>query len=251
MDSGVPTGVASGKRDRSSPEFDNKETKRANITMEAKLDLLLKAVEEFKVSQKEFKSSLEEVNATQGDIKKELAEFKQSIQEKESRWQEERADLVSMNKQLESRLDQLERNERRNNAILSGVDVSRENATGVVKELFAKLDPTIKTSEIRDFKTQAGASKIFVRFANLEDKMKVFKAKQKLTISDNKGASRPVFINDDLSKKDQQINFLARKLARDFRAHNKTVKLAYRKLCVDGEWLAWNEEGEKFEAQKN
>lgn len=65
------------------------------------------------------------------------------------------------------------------------------------------------------------------------------------------GKSIPIFINDDLTKKDQEINFNMRNFAKEMRMKNKEVKLAFRKVCVSGEWYHWDEDTKMFVSQKN
>lgn len=76
--------------------------------------------------------------------------------------------------------------------------------------------------------------------------MYVMRERKSLSHIDEKGATVPVFINDDLTKRDQFINYQARKFAKEQRVLGKEVKLGYRKVFVDGKPILFNEETNNF-----
>lgn len=246
----IPSGNKHGKRERSSPESTNTNaSKKPNMSSEAKLDHLLKTMEALN---NKFQVVEDKMGNMESNIKDEVRGLKELIELKESKWEEEKRELINTQKQLEGRLDYMERSQRPNNAIITGVEATRENVNVVVENLFAKISQPVKPLEISCFKTQS-ASKIFVRFRNFEDKMRVFKEKRELKYTTADGKMIPAYINDDLSKKmeemDQEINFHMRKFAKEMR-NKKEVKFGFRKLCVDGEWHFWDEDGKNLVRQK-
>lgn len=244
----IPSGNKHGKRERSSPESTNTNaSKKPNMSSEAKLDHLLKTMEALN---NKFQVVEDKMGNMESNIKDEVRGLKELMELKERKWEEEKRELINTQKQLEGRLDYMERSQRRNNAIITGVEATRENVNVVVENLFAKISQPVKPLEISCFKTLS-ASKIFVRFRNFEDKMRVFKEKRELKHTTADGKMIPAYINDDHSKKDQEINFHMRKFAKEMRNKKKEVKFGFRKLCVDGEWHCWDEDAKNLVGQKN
>lgn len=239
-DAGKVDHTSNNKRDRSSPEDTHtKKIRRENShrEMEAKIDKLINAV-----------------NALTGSVdavKAEMKEMKDAFAAKEAKWDEEKAGLIVAVKQLEERVDYMERDRLRNKAILTGVQLTHERASGVVREMLSKLPKPVTPSEISSFTTKAGITKVRVCFANHEDKMSVLRERKMLTVTDEKGASTPVYINDDQTKKDQFISFQARKFAKEERAKGNEVKLGFRKIVVNGKPMLFDEQSNTFNIQKN
>lgn len=165
-------------------------------------------------------------------------------------WNREREGLINKQKVLESRLNQLERRERRNNAIITGVSTTRESALIVVNGILAKLEQPVVADEAHLMSVQ-GASKVFVRFRNFDDNMKVLRQKKNLSSTNAQGECVPIYINEDMTKRDQGINFHARALAKKMRDLNKTVRMGVEKICIDGEWMYWDDESNNFISPKN
>lgn len=233
-----------GKRERSSPVSPNSCTKRPNTsTMEEKIDKLVMSVDK-------LASVMSTISGEMKEMKQQIADMKEVFDQKEAKWAEEKRELENTNRILEDRLDSLERNEKRNSAILTGLSVTRDNARAVVNGIFGKLPSPVLVNEISCFTTNKG-TKALVRFASHDDKMKVMRAKKALNFTDDTGKISPVFIDDDLTKKDQFINYLARKAAKDYRQKGKEVKIGFRKLIVDGAIMPFDDALKKFVDRKN
>lgn len=68
---------------------------------------------------------------------------------------------------------------------------------------------------------------------------------------DTEGKSVPIFVNDDLTKKEQHIQFRGRELAKEMRGKEKTVIVGFRKVSIDGVWHFWDEATQTFTKPKN
>lgn len=236
------------KRERSSPENSNSnEAKKRNMSTESKLDQILKTMMELKTQAQESAVKME---AMETGLKEEMRDLKSKLEEKEAKWGEERRSLIESHKQLEAQLEQMERTQRRNNAIVTGPALTPESAHIVVREALTALNKTIKPAEISCLRTK-GAPKVLIRFQCFDDKIDVFKNRKSLKQNSPDGKSHPLYINDDHTKKDQEINFHMRKLAREMRTQKKEVKFGPRRLLIDGEWFVWDDEEKKLVRQKN
>lgn len=56
-----------------------------------------------------------------------------------------------------------------------------------------------------------------------------------------KDLDKGIYIEDDLTKKEREIQMELWKIAHKNRKEEKRVKIGYYKLCVDGKWSRWNE----------
>lgn len=242
-------GEIGNKRILSSPESTPPNaSKRVNMSTDAKIDELVKAMSLMKDAVEGFTVRM---STMETGIKDSVAELAKRIDIREKVWAEEKAALTNTQMQLESRLDQLERRERRNNILISGLNVNRENAMVVVNGLFAGLEQPVTVDEVSVITAQGGKPKVLARLKNFDDKMKVIKSKKGLSMLDTKGEKVPVFVNDDMTKKDQLIQFRGRALAKEMRAKQKVVKIGFRKLSIDGAWHVWDDATEAFVNAKN
>lgn len=242
------SGNKGNKRVLSSPESNNPNAlKRVNMTDKGKLDKILAGIETMQGTVESLSSRMTSVEES---IKTSVAKLEKRFDEREKEWEKERAALTHTQIQLESRLDQLERREKRNSVVISGLNaVNRENAVVVVNGLFNGQGVTVEEASV--FNAKGDRPKVVARFKNFDDKMKVLKAKKDLAMIDTLGNPVPVFVNDDLTRKDQHIQFRGRELAKEMRGLKKAVRVGYRKVSIDGEWHLWDEVEQNFVKSKN
>lgn len=233
----------SNKRERESntpsPEYTH--TKRANMTGKSNDDLF-RAITDMKASINNRMECMEK------DLKETVNSMSAKLESKFAEWEEEKQQLLTHQKAMEKRLNELERRERRNNALITGLEATREDVKVVVNKAFAGLDQPVEVVEATVFKQQSGTCKIFVRFNNFEEKMAVFRQKKKLQTADGKGQ---VFINDDLTRREQEMQYHGRMFAKTMREQKKSVKMGYGKMCVEGEWWTWDDETKSYVNRKN
>ena len=74
------------------------------------------------------------------------------------------------------------------------------------------------------------------RVNSFDTKMKIMKNKFKL-----KGIDKSLYIDDDLTKTEADVQKQLRDMAVIERKKNNTVKVGYRKICVNGNWRNWDE----------
>lgn len=182
------------------------------------------------------------------DLKDTVKTLTESLELKFQKWEEEKADLICKQRDLEKRLNELERRERKNNALITGLEATRDNVKVVVNNTLAKLAQPVTVEEARVLNVQGGATKIFVRFRSFEDKMSVFNQKKGLTGLVNK---TPVFINDDLTRREQEIQYHGRMFAKTMRSQNKNVRMGYGRIWVDGECWIWDDDTKAYVNRKN
>jgi hypothetical protein len=97
--------------------------------------------------------------------------------------------------------------------------------------------------KMRDFEeklkvTWKGRAMIMVKMRHFEEKLKVMRNKRKL-------AGRECFIENDMTRKERQIQAGIRRRAREETDKGHTVKIRYQKIQINGKWEYYNNKKEK------
>lgn len=151
------------------------------------------------------------------------------------------------NSNLRSRMVSLEREAKKQNILVSGIefDAPKEGFDKLQKLINEEINDDIKITGLRTFKTRAETKVIVAACRNMEEKTKLFAKKKSLKIKDG-DKTTPVFINSDLPKEDREIQRKLRTLAKQKRDQGCEVNLAGNKMKIDGKWFRWNGEEEKL-----
>jgi hypothetical protein len=221
------------RRKVKSPDKDN--------TQEGKFDKILEALgnltqeikelkmeqREFKLEQKEFKEEIRKIKQENEIIKKENVELKKDI------------------KTINEKLDALEKEKRRNNVVIQGINIGAENQKEIVEELkkFTKVELGVDV-EIKEVR-KMGIKTCLMELANSDDKAKVMKNKNKL-----RSNKEQIFINDDMSKKERIIQGKIRRRAQEEKRKGHSVKIGFLKLIINDEVWKWDEVAEEFKIFK-
>lgn len=160
-------------------------------------------------------------------------------------WSEDKRNILAKQSELEARLDRMERGEKRNNIVITGLDGDgAATASSIVNGLLSQqLGLTVTAVDAFQVKLKSGERKYIARMRNWDDKMAVMRAKG--TLKNN------VYISDDLTKKDQFIQFKARQLAKELKVEGRLVKVGTGRIVVDGATLMWDEKQQSFITRKN
>lgn len=240
---GTHKGNNSSKRNRTSPESVTNTTKKMSLDQSAMINGITELTEA-------IKGLAQRMDSMENTFLEKLGEVTALMEEKERKWQIEKKELVARSNDLENRIDQLERRERRNNVIITGVSANRDNCKQVVNQLFAQVSDSVRVVEATCLSSQK-EGRILARFGSFEDKLSIIKNKKALVRIDENGINRQIFINDDLTKKDQEISFHARKFAKRMKDEGKDARLGFRKVFVDGQLFLWEEDSKTFINKKN
>lgn len=203
-----------------------------------------------------FKTLNENLNSMRNDFNSNLTTMRNDFQAQFDKlntkietqfvtWQKEKEELITKQAELESRVDRLERQEKRNNVVITGLKVSQQiSARSAVDDLFTKqLGLTVTALDAFQIKLKSGQSKFIARMRSWDDKMAVTKA--------NREMKNDVYIDDDLIRKDHFIQFKAREFAKLVRADGKEAKVGAGKVFVNGVVHVWDENGQSFLSRKN
>lgn len=164
-------------------------------------------------------------------------------------WQNDKTDIYKRQSELELRLDRIERQQKRNNIVVTGaVDNGIGQASTVIEQLLkSQLGLNVKVDSAFRVKGRSGA-KIVATLNSLDDKSAVMIAKKQLRVAD--GNSK-IFISDDLIPKDEFIQYQGRIFAKKMREEGKDVKIGFKKVFVNNTPYIWDTEQESFINRKN
>ena len=144
---------------------------------------------------------------------------------------------------LDRRVNYLERVNKQNNVIVSGMrmnDQVRGSMKGKLEDLFKKeLEVNVPVK----FVTISGQRICLVELENKEDKIRIMKVKNKL----RKLSGKTIYVDNDYPVKKQQVQRNIRKRAAEERQKGNQVRVGYQKMVVDGKEWKWNEEKSDFE----
>lgn len=136
---------------------------------------------------------------------------------------------------LISKIEDLEKEARKNNLIITGLAAERENVKKVAEKFFADkfdLHGIILEASVLTFAKDK--YKIKVKLVGSESKHEILKKKRLLKGSD-------IFIDQDLTVNERQIAKNLRDLRRKRISEGCSVKMGYKKLIIDGATYHWSE----------
>lgn len=151
----------------------------------------------------------------------------------------ERKELENRIRRFVEEQDRVERERRRRNTVLKGAEWGEECKKGAVT-IFIKENKRIEVELEGTQKMRVGEKNtiIIATLKSWEEKMKVMREKGKM--------GQGIYIDDDLTKKEREIQQRLRRIARVRREKGEYVKIGYKKLKIEGRW---NESEEKLEEE--
>lgn len=196
----------------------------------------------------EQRTNTEELKALQEEIRTmrtEQSEFKEEIEKMKdinSKAMKEIDDLKKEVKIANERIEKLEGEKRRKNIIIQGMKINASNPRtlkeGVEKFIEKELGATIKVESAR----KLGTKTCLVELNSRSDKTVIMSNKSKL-----RNHGEEIYINDDLTKEERQVQARIREIAREESAKGKIVKIGFRKITIGEETWTWNGEAQKLE----
>ena len=229
-DSGINTILKRAKPD-SSPNKGEEDTATDQQAM------LLSFMKEMNDKMKQLSDN---VSSLRTEFTVELATIKASVEG----WQEEKKRLTDKQKELESRIDRLERDAKRKKVVITGLLKGSQTAKVAVNALFRdSLKLQTEVTEAFEIKLKSGKTKIIAAFKSFEEKVAVMREKRSLPAN--------IFINDDLIARDQYLQFKAREFVKSMGPGQKEVKIRRGSVLVNGTAYSWDESSECFVERKN
>lgn len=223
------------KRILRSPE-QSKKDKEETKQQETKHSIVGKN-EEMEDMREMIKEILHEVKTTIPELKNEIRELKNELKQREEKWEKERSALEKRIENLEARAESEEKEKRKNNIIIKGLQLGTGEVTEEVKG-FLNKELHVNTCIQKAYKVGKDNKTGFI-VAEIESwnkKQEIMKAK---TILRN----REIYIDHDLTYDERRIQREIRNIAKEERKKNPKIKvvIGYKKMIRDGVLFLWDE----------
>lgn len=154
--------------------------------------------------------------------------------------------LQQEKEQQSDRIEALEKMLKAKNIIVSGPAISKEEVTAIIDNSLANAgEPSVQLSDVRRITAKNGTVKHIATCSSMEEKSRIMKVKKGMS---HKG--QKVFVDGDLTRDEQEIQFEARKFAKQ---HDKGTKVAvgYKRVWVNDVCYTYNRSTKSFEPPKN
>lgn len=189
---------------------------------------------------------IKEMNAGKEELKKELEKYKRESEERDKEREQENEELRREIALIKRREEERDRRERKRNIIIRGVKNSEEEAKQVAVEIVRKLGEECKDVKVREalYIGREDRKVILVEMEKLDDKRKMMRNKSKL-----RGSG--IFVDDDLTKEEREMQKSIREWSEQERRKGKKVKGAYGRAFVNGEGYKymWDRERKCMESK--
>lgn len=183
---------------------------------------------------KRFNENNEQNKILRNELEKtnrELQQIKEEMKKKEGEWQKEKQELQEKIINLEDRMEQKEKREKRNNIIIKNTGNTEEIIVEDVKDFIKqKLKVDIQVEET--FKVNNRIT--VVKMKDWKEKEKVMKNKYLLNGSD-------IYIENDMTVMEREIQSKLRKIAKEEKGKGNKVQVKYQKIIINTSTYTWAE----------
>ena len=190
-------------------------------------------------------AKLEEMSLDMKVVKKTNEEIKIELMKSQEEWKKEKEELKAEIYTLTERLRILEsceearkKVEKKRNVVVTGLELKKEDPRlkdTLKKWITEKLEVDVTINDA--FKIAVDKFEkpvVLVKFNSMDDKISVMRNKYKLQ-------KTKIFVNDDLTKSEQEIQKRITEIAkRETEKGNKT-KVGYQKIQLEGHWKKWSD----------
>lgn len=210
-------------QDADNPFKKSRRVGRSPPKAEAKIDELLGCM-------KTLMNDVKQIKEDQQHYMREVEELKTV-----NRKQEEKI------KQMEGKIERLERNEKKNNLVIKGIKDIDKNPEQSIREVLNKIGvANVEVEKTTLIKPKKSSAFVIAKMKRWEDKISILKAKRNL-----KGTE--IYIQCDYTEEELRIQKRLRDIAKEQRENGKVCKVGYGRVIIDREEWKWNSITEKIE----
>lgn len=192
------------------------------------MQTMMQEIKEIRIEHRNYQEEMNKLREQNEQIKKDNEKLKTEM------------------KIMHSKLEDMDRDKRRNNVVVSGLDmgnIQQDVLEGEMKKFFRKnmdIEPELKTTK------KIGAKTYLIELGSVTEKIKVMRNKSKL----RNYTDERVYINDDMTRTQREIQEKLRTVAREERKMGKSVREGFQKLIIDNVQYRWNDERGNIEKSK-
>lgn len=207
---------------------------------------MMKTLEEDKTERQ--KESIKEKKERQEERREDMDKLEGLLTAHRDSWEKEKKILMERQEKLEERLCRLEKEGKRNNVIVSNYEAKETDSRKLAREMedmmSKKVGEPVRVETAYRIRSERGDRQV-VRLAEFEDKMIVMKNKKKFF--EKRGEEKiPIYVDDDLTIEEREIQKKARDFAKTKREEGCVVKVGYKKVFVEGAEMRWSTEEKSF-----
>ncbi|XP_070169555.1 uncharacterized protein [Polyergus mexicanus] len=237
---GRPTGSKNKQKEKTLENFGM--SRDPEKEMERRIEGIMRICKEETVS--EMREHCEKLmEKLMGNILKEMQEEREAREEERRKWKEERKEMLERIQNLEMVQEKKEREEKKKNIVIRGINIEKTNIEKRIEEFVKeKLGVEIKVEKAYEIKEREGKKGIVVTVEEWEMKRNIMVRRKNL--------DRGIYIDDDLTRREREIQGRLRRRAREEKEKGKEVKIGYKKISVNGKWFKWNEKEDCLNEEK-
>lgn len=203
-----------------------------------------------KTNNKQEKPEMDEVKTMFAEIMKEIKRINENQDkhnEKMEILQKENNDMKKQIAQLNERINILERESKRNNLVISGLKVNRENNNELKEEIETFIERELGVQMNLKGARKIGNATHLIEVERMDDKITILKNKSKLRTL--KGDV--IYINKELTNAEKEIQKKIKEKGMEEKKKGSTIKIGYQKLWINGVEWKWNGETQQLDDTKS
>lgn len=200
-----------------------------------------------------------QINDEAIDRRKEIADLKDMIRtdkeellkiinEDKNEWVKVKEAMAEKQSRTDWRLNQMEKQQKKNNLILTNYTPTETDSRKLVREieemLQTKIEEKVNVEAVIKIKTSVG-DKVIVKMKDFHDKLAVMR-KKKMMYEERDGRKLPIYVDDDLTQEDREIQKRARDQCKKARELGKVANVGHRRIYINGKEYKWNQEKNDF-----
>lgn len=240
---GYSTDDSKRKREEASPDKPFKRSRKTERTP-TKSGKNMSEFKELKEMMSSLMRDMKELREENREYRKDINELKgqNKVMEGEIKSLRERVERLSL---VEDKFEKMDRINRRENIIVSGLNLEGGNIKEVNKglEQFLKQNLKVDVGIVRMHKINP--KMWMARVESFDKKIEILTNKHKL----RDGTYKRVYINSDLTEQERAIQKKIRERADKEKSEGKRVKVGYQRLTMDGKRWNWNDQLQELEEE--
>lgn len=188
-----------------------------------------------------FEAQAQKIEESETRIKTAMSTRFEELEQKIKEVQEENSELKRENELVKNRVLQLERESKRCNFVATGLDFvhARDGYEALNRVIGQATEGRVKVTCVRTIPTRGQGNKIVAKCRSEEEKRILMANRKNMAISDG-NTRTPIYLDDDLTKEDQEIHARLRAEARKAKAEGKETRLSRNRLKISNTWYYVN-----------
>lgn len=183
---------------------------------------------EMRKANEDYKKEVRDLRRENQDLKAEVSLIKEKVKHLEN---------------LEWKIEKQEREAKKNNIIITGLKLERLEGPALTKAVEDLLKLHLKVTPKFLWVKKMNDERCICGLENFGNKLEIMKSKQKLKMVKD----RKIFIMDDLTYNEREIQRKIRERASQEKARNAKVKIGYQYLIIDDQKWKWSPATQKLE----